>query len=258
MTSVGVSDDTLLGALRGTPALRPVVDLGLAGGLRAWLDDGIFERIGVPQSAPVSITTRAIAGAPAVSSATALLRGALVAQLVRLRVAGAPVADAFDDAACALDASGRDVDLVAILEGLDQDEHARLAAEVAAHHAVLEAHLPSLPARWAPRCGVRQAVPVAGGDVVLRGVVDVALGHTGGERAGVCLVEVTTSRLEARHDRVLAYLSLLETLRTGEAPLRVAALSTQDGGRVVHDVTPALLEQAVGDVLLAIAVEAAA
>lgn len=250
----------LLGTLRGTPALRPAVDRGLAGGLRAWLEDGVFERLGPGRREPgaIRLGVRQVAGAPSLASSTALLRGALVGQLVRLKVAAAPVADPFDDAACALSASGRHEDLVSLLVDLDAEEHARIHAEVAAHAAVLDASIPAVPRRWSPRCGVRQAVPLAGGAVELRGRVDVALGEPGADRACVCLLQVTTSRLEPRHDAVLAYLALLETLRSGESPLRVACLSTSDGAFAVADVTSELLGGAVADTLRALDVECAA
>jgi hypothetical protein len=244
--------------MRGTPALRPPVDRGLAGGLRAWLEDGILSS-GVARSKDVvRLTTSSVGGAPTFAPPAGVLRGALVAQLVRLRVAGGVVEDPFDDATCAMAASGRNDDLLGILADLDPDEHARLAAEVAAHDAVLADRLGAIPSWWSPRCGVRQSVPVAGGSVVLRGLVDVALGEVGSPRASVCLLEVTTSRLAERHDTVLSYLALLETLRTGEQPLRVAALSSADGSFVVRDVTPELLGSAVEHVLLALQVECAA
>ena len=157
----------------------------------------------------------------------------------------------------ALGASGRDDELVAVLGDLDADERSRLAAEVEAHHAVLAASLPSLPARWSPRCGVRYAIPLAGGAVLLRGDADLALGASGGTRACVCLVDLTTSRLGPTSDAALAYLALLETLRTGEQPLRVAALSTADGA-TIREVTPALLADAVELVVGAVARSTAA
>ena len=235
----------LLGVLRGTPALRPHVDRGLAGGLRAWLEDGLFERLGGAPAPIVRVTPRLLGGVPSEAPATARLRGALLVQLLRLRVAGHPVAAPFEDAELALGASGRDDELAAALSDLDANDRSRLAAEVDAHHAVLAATLPSLPARWSPRCGVRYAIPLAGGAVLLRGDVDLALGASGGTRACVCLVDLTTSPLSAASDATLAYLALLETLRTGEQPLRVAALSTADGASIVREVTPELLADAI-------------
>jgi hypothetical protein len=246
------ASDDLVGALRGSAALRPVVDRGLAGGLRAWLDDGVFELLGVPGACTVRLSTRDVVGAPSSAGPTAMLRGALVAQLLRLHVAGVVTEDPFGAASLALAASGRDDDLVAVLDELDDDMRARLAAEIASHGAVLSDRLPAVPSRWSPRLGVRQQVRIAGGGVVLRGLVDLSLGEPGGATACVCLVDVTTSLLEERHALALAYLALLETLRTGEPPLRVAALSTADGGSLVCDVDAALLAGGVDAVLRAI------
>ena len=252
VTSSTLAATDFLGALRGTPGLRPNVDPGLAGGLRAWLEDGIFELLGNQDAPVVRITPRALSDVHFATSGTALLRGALVVQLLRLQVAGLDVADPFADATEALGASGRDGELADRLADLDDDERSRLAAEVDAHYAILTATLPSLPARWSPRCGVRQAIPLAGGAVVLRGDVDLALGASGGSRACVCLVDVTTARIGPSNEAALSYLALLETLRAGEQPLRVAAISTADGATIVREVTPELLADAVGLVLGAV------
>jgi hypothetical protein len=244
--------DDLLDALRGTAALRPGVDRGLAGGLRAWLDDGVFERLGVPAPGAVRLSAGDLARAPT-SGAAARLRGAMVARLLALRVTGADGdGDAWTDGIAALEASGRDDDQLAALRALDRDEVARLRAEVTAHAAVLASRLPRMPARWSPRCGVRQRVALAGGGVVLRGTVDLALGQPGGSRACVCLLDVTTSPLAAHHELRAAFTALLETLRTGEPPLRVAVLSTDDGRALVRDVDGALLAGAVEAVLAAL------
>jgi len=250
MTSATVApSDDLVVALRGSATLRPVVDRGLAGGLRAWLDDGVFERVGVPATGAVSLSTRDVVGIPAPGGPASLLRGALVTQLLRLHVAGCTPEDPFTASAVALAASGRNDDLAAILAGLDADDAAQLAAEVAAHATVLFDRLPGVPARWSPRVGVRHRVPIAGGGVILRGQIDLTLGEPGGSTACVCLVDVTTSTLDARHEAGLTYLALLTTLRTGEPPLRVAALSTADGTSMVRDVDATMLAGAVDDVL---------
>ncbi|HEV3212203.1 MAG TPA: hypothetical protein VGZ03_02290 [Acidimicrobiales bacterium] len=244
--------DELVVALRGTGALRPRVDRGLAGGLRAWLDDGVFERVGVPLPGAIRVATRDVAGAPRSGGPAAMLRGALVAQLLRLHVAGCVPADPFDGAAAALAASGRDDALTALLAELDAEDRAQLAAEVAAHAAVLVDRLPLVPSRWSPRVGVRHQVPIAGGGVVLHGQIDLTLGEPGGTTACVCLLDVTTSVLEARHEEGLEHLALLATLRCGEPPLRVAALSTADGAAVVRDVDATMLADAVDRVLRAV------
>lgn len=250
-TSLAPTDD-LVGALRGTVALRPTVDRGLAGGLRAWLDDGIFEVLGTPPIGSIRVKTSDVVGAPPTGGVTAMLRGALVGQLLRLHVAGYTPEHPYAAAASALHGSGRDDDLATALDELDADDRARLAAEVASHWAVLVDRLPAVAPRWSPRVGVRHHVALSGGGVVLRGQIDLMLGHPGGTTACVCLLDVTTSMLEKRHEDALVYLALLETLRSGEPPLRVAALSTADGAALVRDVTGALLADAADAVLGAI------
>jgi hypothetical protein len=105
--------------------------------------------------------------------------------------------------------------------------------------------------------GVRHQVPIAGGGVVLRGQVDLTLGEPGGSTACVCLLDVTTSALGARLEHGLTYLALLATLRAGEPPLRVAALSTADGTAFVRDVDAGMLADAVEAVLQAVGTMAA-
>jgi hypothetical protein len=229
--------------------LRPRVDRGLASGLRAWLDDDLADLRRARRDEVVEISTRAYNADARSGGPASLLRGALVAQLVALRVAGhragSPAADALE----ALDGGRRGSRIAGLLDALDGDERARLAAEVAAHDQVLGRALPELPGRWAPRCGVRLAIPLDGGGVRCRGTVDLAVGMPGGSHACVCLVDVTTSPLGSHHERVCRYLALLEALRTGEPPLRVAVLSTADGAAIVLDVTAELLARAVGDLL---------
>jgi hypothetical protein len=252
------STGELLADLRGAKGLRPNIDRGLAGGLRAWLDDGVYERFGVVPRDTLKVSTRSFSpAASAHGGSTVLLRGALINQLVRLHAASATVTSPVNDAVEALRGSGRDTQLE-LLDSLDPDELSQLGAEVNAHYETLCDVLPRISSRWSPRCGVRQAVTLAGGGVVCRGLVDLALGTPGGTRACVCLIDVTTSVLGANHVRVCNYLALLETIRSGEQPVRVAAISTADGGSIVRDVTPELLAHAVSDLLDTIPLAAAA
>ena len=118
---------------------------------------------------------------------TSLLRGALVAQLVRLHVGrrrGRGPVRRRRAARCA--ASGATTTSSRCSIELDADERARLAAEVDAHDAVLDAPPPRAARAVVAALRGAPAVPLAGGGVVLRGLVDVALGEPGW-RAGVRL-----------------------------------------------------------------------
>lgn len=250
--------EELVERLRGSRGVRPAIDPGLAGGVRAWLEDGIFERFGAGGLPPMRLTSRDVAPGGAGAGTPALLRGAMVAHLVALRVGGAAYGSPLDAASEAMAASGLEGPLLEQVRTLDADELARLRGEVAAHDQVLRGAIGELPGRWSPRCGVRLAVPLCGGRVVCSGRVDLVLGSRGGTHAGTCLVDVTTAPLDVRHETLCRYLALLETLRTGEQPLRVAVLSTAEGSCLVEDVDAGMLADAVTDVLEALDARAAA
>lgn len=241
----------LVAGLRGTRGLRPRADRSLAGGLRAWLEDGIFELFGDDDVPPggLRLVAADVAPGPGAAGSVAVLRGALLAQLLVLRVAGAANGSPLEDASAALRGSGRDAELAASLDALDRDDLARLRSEVTAHASVLATALGELPTRWSPRRAPRCSIQLAGGRVVCGGRADLALGSRGGSHAAVCLVDLTTSPLEARHDVLCRYLALLETLRSGEPPLRVAVLSTADGLALLRDVDATMLGEGVVDVL---------
>lgn len=238
----------LVEQLRGARVDRPVVDTGLARGLLAWLEDGLAE-LALPSS--VVVSERSFAP-PSALSRVGALRGALVAALLPLHVAGVTVSDPFSAARASLAAGSSNTPLLAELQALDTEERARLAAEVRAHFATMATALGALPSRWSPRVGVRHRVPLHGDRVLCRGTVDLELGTGGGRHASVCVVDVTTAPLDAVHHRRARYLALLETLRTGEQPLRVGVLSTLRGDALVLDVDAELLAEAVSDVLFVI------
>jgi len=90
--------------------------------------------------------------------------------------------------------------------------------------------------------------------VVLGATVSLVMGPAATDRSSTCLLEVTTSPLDGTAARRLGVLALLETLRSGAAPLRVASLSTSTGESLVIDATDDALTAAVGDVVGAVAV----
>ncbi|HXR55042.1 MAG TPA: hypothetical protein VN793_08335, partial [Acidimicrobiales bacterium] len=118
--------------------------------------------------------------------------------------------------------------------------------------AILLSRWPRLSPAWLPRTQERIAVPLAGGDVVLVGVIDLIVGAPSGGRASVGLIEVKSgrSRIEDRED--LRFYALLETLRSGAAPFRVATFYTRTGQVDAEDVNDELLTSSLQRVLIAI------
>jgi hypothetical protein len=77
---------------------------------------------------------------------------------------------------------------------------------------------------------------LAGGRIVLHGVFDLVVGLPQPRTASVCALGLSTSGPWAAARRSLHYLSLLETLRSGSPPFRLALLESASGRYGVEDV----------------------
>jgi hypothetical protein len=119
---------------------------------------------------------------------------------------GGTLGDPWRDALDALAAAGS-TDVVRRCEALDGQERMALAERVAAHAGHLVDLVPRLAPGWMPRTDDRIAIPLAGGRVVLHGVFDLLVG-----------------------------LALLETLRSGTPPFRLALIESATGRYGAEDV----------------------
>ena len=244
---------TVTQVLRGDRASRPRVDTTSAPGLRARLEDGVYDLFGATGPATtLTVSAAALRRVPHTtelsSSTLARLRGVLVAIALRLSVAGVDVGDAFVDTVSAWRGAESGA-LLDELDRLDAEELARLATDVAAHVLTLRRLLGDVPRTWRPRTARRTWQTLGHGRVVLGDTVDLVVGAPGGENASVALLDVTTSPLGESTERVLRYHALLETLRSGTVPLRSAALSTATGEIWSLDVDAPVLQRAVDDLL---------
>ena len=82
---------------------------------------------------------------------------------------------------------------------------------------------------WLPRTQERLEVPLCGGRVVLAGVVDLVLGSPAQDRASVCLVELKSGARRIEHRPDLHFYALLEALRSGAPPFRIATYYSGTG-----------------------------
>jgi hypothetical protein len=255
---------TIIERLRGDVNDRPPADAASAARLRATLADGVARVVGDHHTSGVLVVRashlrRAGTGAETAAGTASVLgreRGALVSVLVRLLSVGV-VADPWRDALAAWRASSPDDPLLDALAHLDDDERARLRADVRAHAATLSDALAGIDPRWLPRSGVRARVSVASSRVELYDTIDLMIG-VNGTRASICLLDVTTAALGADDVRVARYHALVQTLRTSHAPRRSAIFSSATGELRVLDVDNDLLHQAARDVLALLRHRAAA
>ncbi len=247
---------SILEVLRGERAERPPRDTETASGLRAILEDGLGEvRDRFTRTSPLVITAaNVVRHADAIDIARApigRLRGALVAELVRLIAVGHRSDDAFDDALRAWGVDQPSRDLRSVLDDLDADGRARLATEVSAHAATLTRALTPVPATWSVHTALRSRLPLAGGAVVLSDVIDLVIGTSTESTASTVLVDVTTSPIGTSAARLMRFHALVHTLRTSVTPWRVAMFSTATGELASDDVDVTVLGAALDDVLAA-------
>jgi hypothetical protein len=237
----------VLALLRGDAAARPRFDPGLAGGLRAWLEDAAYDVVAArgDHAPPLFLGPHQLLGSPGerrsdddlnddtVHDGRVLSRlvHALLRQLVHTGGMDDPLADALD----ALRASGADA-VVRHIESLPGAARTALAETLAAHARNLTGLVPRFAPGWMPRTDDRIAIPLGGGRVVLHGVFDLVVGLPQPRTASLCALGLSTGGPWASARRSLHYLSLLETLRSGTPPFRLALLESTSGRYGVEDV----------------------
>jgi hypothetical protein len=104
-----------------------------------------------------------------------------------------------------------------------------------------EDSFPPLDARWRPRVESRLKVHLGGGRVELSGKVDLALGQASGHQARTIVIDLKTGRPALGHPADLRWYALLETLRVGVSPFRVASFYLDSGEWRHEDVDEGVL-----------------
>ncbi len=236
----------VLARLRDRSTQRPRFDPGLAGGLRAWLEDGAGALVarrgdGAP---PLHLGPRLLLGhADQKSSSpqrevypsqvvTSYLVHALFRQLITTGSVGDPLTDALD----ALGLHPNRAGLVRHVGRLDRRARAELGAELTNQIGHLRELTPHFAPGWLPRTDDRVAIPLAGGRVVLCGVFDLLVGAPDPGQASLCALQLTSGGPWAFARTALHYLALLETLRHGNPPFRLGLLDSAVGRYVIEDV----------------------
>ena len=239
--------DEVLALLREGSASRPRFDPDLGGGLRAWLEDAaslVVQARGEDAPAlhlgPRQLIDAGVGGGVGVAvdrePSMAVVVACVVHALFRQVVVTGTVDDPLGDGLAALRVDPGQRDVVRRVESMSVSERRHLATVIDAHAGRLRGLMPRLQPGWMPRSGDRVAVPLAGGRVVLHGTFDLLLGTPSETRASLCAVGLTTTGPWDRARRKLHLLALLELLRSGNPPFRLALLDTDTGRYGVEDV----------------------
>jgi hypothetical protein len=232
----------VLALLRGDATARPRFDPGLAGGLRAWLEDAAYDIVAArgDHAPPLFLGARQLLGSPDErrqdeSVTDQLVLSRLAHALLRQLVHAGEITDPLGDAVDALRTSGDDVE-VRHVESLSETARRALSETLAVHARHLTALVPRFAPGWMPRTNDRVAIPLGGGRVVLHGVFDLVVGLPQPRTASLCALGLSTGGPWVAERRSLHFLSLLETLRSGTPPFRLALLESASGRYGVEDV----------------------
>lgn len=167
------------------------------------------------------------------------LTDALVAPLFRQHATGVPVTAPLEQALQALRAAGDPDGVAAAVDRLPLAERQHVGDRLAVLADRLAASWPVVDPRWMPTAGELLLASLAGGRVVVGARPDLCLGPPARDRAARCLLVVGAGRPGPATWRRLWTAALVETLRVGAPPFRVAALSVDPWGLAVQDVAAA-------------------
>jgi len=237
----------VLDAIRGRTRLRPPVDPGLAGGLREWLEDGLCS-LPLGPSTELVVTKRTLSP-PAAAESTrvgpGLALAALIEVLFRQYVTVGRIEDPLADGLSALELDKRRAEIVRFVRQMEGAQLRDFRDELETQAAILVSRWPRLQPGWMPRTHERVVVPLVGGRVVLLGVFDLVVGSPSSGQASVALVQVRSGHPRPQDQEERCFSALLETLRSGAPPFRVATFYTRTGTVEAEDVCDDLLASCV-------------
>ncbi len=248
----------LLGAPRGE---RPSFDPELRRRLRAQLEQAlapVADHLETNGLAPLTVTKRTLAavhgcevkfladeadGFPGWNGATA--RGVVAHKAIELsmHVRGEAVPLTLVDEALAR-LTERDDSLADWLQRATETDRAELRGDANDRVAKFLECFPPLKPAWRPVAESSMRVDLCGERIVLRGKVDLTLGTPHGSSAGKVIIDLKTGGPAPEHLDDLRYYALLEALRLGVPPRRVASCYLDAGRFVPADITEAALDAA--------------
>jgi hypothetical protein len=104
---------------------------------------------------------------------------------------------------------------------------------------------PPLPASWWPRAELPVRAELLGGRVVLSGKIDLCLGHARGTEARCLFVDLKTGGRYPSHLDDLRFYALIQALRIGVPPFRVASYYLDSATFAAEDVSEETLSIAL-------------
>ena len=168
--------------LRGERSTRPGPNTAAAARVRVVSEDALAELLGQDlRDEPITVRASSLRqDGPGRGARRHPARCAeySINQALRLLCAGVAIDDVYRDTLCAWRAEAGENYLTGYVDQLDGDDAARLRADVEAHWVTLKRSFGSLSNWWLPRTSLRAYQRLAGGNVILRDMVDLMVGTT--------------------------------------------------------------------------------
>jgi hypothetical protein len=261
------AQEELLNALRAAPDERPSFDPGLRVALVADLEEELgalvpmLDTLGIVQlwvskhrlSSVSGCEVRFLAEEDAGFDGWTVpkARGSVAHRAIELsmHVRGEPVPEELVDEAIAR-MTDADTSLGDWLQTVSEADRADLRCEAVDRVSSFLELWPPLKPQWRPRCESKMGADLVDDRIHLAGKVDLSIGVAEGMRAGKVLIDLKTGGFSPSHLDDLRFYALVETIKIGVPPRRVATHYLDTGKLVPEDVTEATLASAarrVGD-----------
>lgn len=124
-------------------------------------------------------------------------------------------------------------------------QRSELEGEAVDRVAKFQQTFPPLVSSWAPRFETNARADLFGGRLMLRGKFDLALTLRRGEPGTSVIIDFKTGAIHQGHRDDLRFYALLETMRAGVPPWRVASFDLDSATFVHEDVNDGVLEAAL-------------
>jgi CRISPR/Cas system-associated exonuclease Cas4 (RecB family) len=171
-----------------------------------------------------------------------LARGSVVHKAIELSInwRGTPIpADLVDESMASLEHS--DQNISAFLQELPDADRAQLRSDSVDLVTKFDECWPDLKKQWRPVTEAKIRMELFEGRVVLQGKIDLTLGRAEGLRAGKVLVDLKSGKFQPGHMHDLRYYAMIETVRIGVPPRRIASYYLDQGRFHSEDVTEEML-----------------
>jgi hypothetical protein len=259
----------LLDALGASPDDRPTFDPKLGLQLRSQLEDGlaplvpVLDTIGIDKLWVTKHKVASVLGCEVRFLAedevgfdgwtVPRARGTVAHRAIELsmHVRGEPVPATLVDHALALLTESNN-GMGDWLQTITELQRAELRGTAIDHVCSFMETWPPLEPRWRPRSESKVRVDLFDERITLAGKVDLTLGTAEGGRAGKVLVDLKTGGFSPVHLDDLRFYALLDAIRVGVPPRKVASHYLESGNLLPESVTAAMLQSAAARVVDAI------